>query len=276
MALIKIKDFNSNYQQEFFGGKDLKQYGVYTDINDQKVGSVYDVLVDEYGHLRYLVIDAGWWSFGKKVLLPIGQYRIDYGKKNIYAFGLTKEQVEALPNYNDGMVLDRNYEERVKAIYRSPESAQTSRDRATYSYPSNANSHDIREEDNASIKLYKERLTANKNRYKTGEVALGKTVKTETARVAVPIEKERVIIEQRNFDNGGQVVAPDEVNFREEEIVRMEVYEETANIRKEAFLSGEVSVKKAVEHETVTAEEMLRREELKLDVDGEPIINKQQ
>lgn len=49
----------------------------------------------------------------------------------------------------------------------------------------------------ANIKLYEERLVADKKRAKTGEVAIGKRVETETANVSVPIEKERVVIERR-------------------------------------------------------------------------------
>jgi stress response protein YsnF len=42
----------------------------------------------------------------------------------------------------------------------------------------------------------------------------------------------------------------------------MEVYEETADIHKEAFVREEVNVKKIVEKETATGEEQLRREHL--------------
>ena len=48
----------------------------------------------------------------------------------------------------------------------------------------------------AYLKLYQERLVADKHREKTGEVTVGKRVETETARVSVPIEKERVVVER--------------------------------------------------------------------------------
>ena len=41
----------------------------------------------------------GFWVFGKKVLLPIGQARIDYNSKRVYA-KLAKNQVESLPEFN--------------------------------------------------------------------------------------------------------------------------------------------------------------------------------
>lgn len=275
MTLVKLKDLKSNYRQEVFKGKDPNWFDVYTDIDNKNIGLFYEILVDESGRVRYLVIDAKWLISGKKILFPIERCRIDASTRTIYALGLTKEQVEALPDYNDSTNVDQNYEERVKAVYRFSGTEQTAPNPELPSYNADILLNSISEEDRASVKLYQERLIADKNRFKTGEVKLGKTVKTETARVAVPIEKEQIVIEQRTFSDVGRVVAPGEAIFIDEEIARMEVYEETALIRKEAFLSGEVSIKKAVEHNTVTAEEILRREELKVDVDGQPLIKRQ-
>jgi stress response protein YsnF len=54
----------------------------------------------------------------------------------------------------------------------------------------------------------------------------------------------------------------------------VEVYEETPEIRKEAFVREEVRVKKVVEQDTVNAEETLRREELDVRTEGEPTVNR--
>jgi uncharacterized protein (TIGR02271 family) len=54
----------------------------------------------------------------------------------------------------------------------------------------------------------------------------------------------------------------------------MEVYEETADIQKQAFVREEVNVRKEVAHDTVEATETLRREELQVDADGNPVIRK--
>ncbi len=127
--------------------------------------------------------------------------------------------------------------------------------------------------DTDNVKLYEERLVAEKERQKAGEVSVGKTVETETARVAVPIEKERVVIE-RTTPTNGKVVAPGTVDFSGKEVARMDIYEESADINKEAFVREEVKVHKEVERETVEAQETLRREELDIDVDGNPTIHR--
>lgn len=100
-------------------------------------------------------------------------------------------------------------------------------------------------QDSQTLKLYEERLIANKQRRKTGEVTVGKHVETDTARVAVPVEKERVVIERTNPTNATPT-SPDQA-FREGEAARMEIYEETPDIRKEAVVREEVRVKKVVE-----------------------------
>ena len=127
--------------------------------------------------------------------------------------------------------------------------------------------------DNDNVKLYEERLVADKERHKAGEVSVGKHVETETAKVAVPIEKERVVIE-RTTPTNERAVAPGNVDFSGQEVARMDIYEESADINKEAFVREEVKVRKEVERETVEAQETLRREKLDIDVDGKPTIHR--
>jgi len=99
MSLLKIKEFDPNYR-ESFEGKDIKGMGVYTTV-DEKIGTVSDILVDEQGHFRYFVVDLGLWIFGKKVLLPVGRSRIDHTSERIYTVGMTKQQAENLPEFNE-------------------------------------------------------------------------------------------------------------------------------------------------------------------------------
>ncbi|GAC1462021.1 MAG: hypothetical protein NVS2B14_09880 [Chamaesiphon sp.] len=126
----------------------------------------------------------------------------------------------------------------------------------------------------AWLKLYEERLVVDKDRVKTGEVSVGKHVETETARVSVPIEKERVVVERVTPTDAGTAVMPGTVNFGGGEAVRMEVYEEQADVSKQAVLREEVNIRKEVTHETVEAEEQVRREKLDVDTQGTPIVDK--
>ena len=287
MALYKLKDFAGNYQDNDDNNYDIDDFDVYSDVDNDKVGTVKDILVDDSGRLRYLVVDTGFWVFGKKVLLPIGRSRVSYTDRRVYATGLTREQVENLPNFDNLERIDYDYEEQVRGVYRRPTTesaldtstpvdtslnysqpsvaapAQTATyDRDTYNYEREPDLYQTRDQDHQSLKLYEERLIANKSRVKTGEVAVGKHIETETAHVAVPVEKERVIIERTTPADAGRTASPGDADFREGEVARVEIYEETPEIRKEAVLREEVKVKKVVEQNTVEAQETLRREEL--------------
>jgi stress response protein YsnF len=215
MALQRIDDFYPNYREEIFAGDDIKGFDVYAGDSDEKVGSIYDALVDETGRFRYLVIDTDIWMFGKKVLLPIGSTRFDYGARRVYATGLrSKAQAEQLPAYDELETLDYDREEQVRGVYRGITATETasnlslpaSYDRSSYNYEMDRPLYETNEQNHQTLKLYEERLIANKNRAKTGEVAVGKRVETETARAGVPIEKERVIIERVTPIEAGQVV----------------------------------------------------------------------
>ncbi|WP_193195704.1 DUF2382 domain-containing protein [Nostoc sp. MG11] len=296
MVLYKLEDFEPNYR-DTFEGREIKGLGVYTEGTDEKIGSVSDVLVDEEGHFRYLVVDLGFWIFGKKVLLPIGRTRIDYNVDRAYAVGMTREQAEALPEFDERQTLDYDYEERVRGVYRGsgdytrPVEASTpleasaplgtnyqsattptpTYNRDNYTYEHEPSLYGLNEGDHQTLKLYEERLVANKRRQKTGEVAIGKHVETETARVAVPVERERVVIERVTPTDAGTAVSSREANFREGEVARMEIHEETPEIRKEAFVREEVRVRKVVDQDTVETQETVRREELDVDASGLPI-----
>ncbi len=294
MALYKLEDFAGNYSDADFDSYEVRDFDVYSDINDDKVGTVKHILVDDSGHFRYLVVDTGFWFFGRQVLLPIGRSRISYSNRRVDAIGLTKEQVENLPDFNDLEHVDYDYEERVRGVYRTPvrqaplststpvetsipvdappassDRARITPDRNTYTYEDEPNLYDMNQQDHQNLKLYEERLVANKSRVKTGEVSVGKHVETETARVAVPVEKERVIIERTTPNEAGRTVSSAEANFREGEVTRMDIYEETPDIQKEAVLREEVKIKKVVEQDTVEAEGTVRREELDVNTNDE-------
>lgn len=284
MALQKIEEFYPNYQEEIFAGDDIKGFDVFAGDSDEKVGTVYDALVDETGRFRYLVVDTGIWIFGKKVLLPIGSARFDYEARRVHATGLrSKAQAEQLPAYNELEPVDYDGEEKVRSVYRNQDTVAStpaastatpaSYDRSNYSYDIDRPLYETNEQNHQNLKLYEERLVANKNRAKTGEVAVGKRVETETARASVPIEKERVVIERVTPVEAGRVVSVGEADFQSGEVARMEVYEETADIHKEAFVREEVNVRKEVVRSTVDAEETLRREELDVKTDGTPVVD---
>jgi len=285
MVLHKLEEFDPQYR-ETLDNQDIKGLEVYRDGTDEKIGIVKDALVDDEGRFRYLVVDLGFWIFGKKVLLPIGRTRIEYPRNRVYAIDLTRKQAEDLPDVNEHQPLDGNQEEQVRSVYRNTGVSPTTANRSanaqaagvattsrpiTTTYEQEPDLFELNDQNHHTLKLYQERLIANKRREKIGEVTVGKRVEVDTTRVAVPIEKERVVIEHRTPSDAGRIVSPEEGNFRAGEVARVELYEETPEIRKEAFVREEVRVKKVVDHETIESQETVRREQLNVDAKNLPV-----
>jgi uncharacterized protein (TIGR02271 family) len=289
MALIKLKDYYPDHQNASSEDySDIINYDVYAGADD-KVGTVADLLVDEAeGRIRYLIVDTGFWIFGKKVLMPIGLAQINHTDNRISVSGLTKEQVENLPNVDDSLEkIDADYEEQVRGVYRpmagrsSATTATTASaaatpgktfDRNAYSYDHDPELYNMSDRNHQGLRLYEERLITNKRRQKTGEVAVGKRVETNTAEVAVPIDKERIVVERTPGSQAA--VNPAEANFQSGEVERIEVYEETPDIQKETFVRETVQVRKEVEHDVATSKEQVRREELDVKTKGKPSIDR--
>ena len=282
MALYKIEDFNPNYREEAFDGEDIKGLPVYAGNTEEKIGTIHNALVDEAGRFRYFVIDTGFWIFGKKVLLPVGRCRVDVAAQRIYALGITsKEQAERLPEYDDSMTVDYDYEERVRGVYRTPTETilpletpkgaapvSATYDRNSYNYEQEPELYQMSDRDHQKFRLYEEKLVVDKSRRKSGEVTIGKRVETETVRTAVPVEKERVIIERTTPKGVDTPVYPDRTAFKEGNVAHMDIYEEMADIKKQAFVREEVDVRKEVKRDTVEATETLRHEELDVNTQG--------
>jgi uncharacterized protein (TIGR02271 family) len=156
------------------------------------------------------------------------------------------------------------------SVDRNPSSINTM-DRTNTVSNLDRNDVDVSEQEN--IKLYEERLVVDKEREKTGEVSIGKRVETEMANISVPVEKERVVIERTSL-NDSRPIDPNTIEFGETEVARIDVYEESATIDKEAFVREEVTIRKQVEQNIVSGQESLRREELEIESEGKPDIDR--
>lgn len=165
------------------------------------------------------------------------------------------------PAATTGTMLDNDLD-----LVNSPVTAPITDTRATAATPDLSRNTTNTPVDEDTIRLYEERLVVDKDREKAGKVSIGKRVETETASVSVPIEKERIVIERTNPVNQTPV-DPNTVTFGDSEVARFDVYEESAEIEKQAFVREEVTISKQVTRENVEATETIRREELEIDTD---------
>jgi hypothetical protein len=51
-------------------------------------------------------------AFSAKVLMPVGRSRIDHKANRVYAVGMTKQQAEDLPKFDERSGVDQNHEEK--------------------------------------------------------------------------------------------------------------------------------------------------------------------
>ncbi|WNN89426.1 PRC-barrel domain-containing protein [Gloeocapsopsis dulcis] len=56
MALYKLDEYYPDYQNDIFDGYDIKSFDVYA--QDDKVGSVKNIMVDEDGNFRYFIVEV--------------------------------------------------------------------------------------------------------------------------------------------------------------------------------------------------------------------------
>ena len=238
---------------------------------EEEIGTVGDVLVEESGHLRYLIIQTTDWLANRLIVAPVGICRSTQDSSAIALWGInSKQDLEQLPAYETDSQINYEYEEKIRQVYRqlmASDSQTAEYDSSSYSYDREPNLYDISADESQTIKLYEEKLITSKTREEAGEVTIGKRVETETKEIEIPVEKEKVVVKTTEVTGEKIPVEPGEATFEEGEVAKVKVYEEKANVGVEAFVREEVEVKKEVEKEVAEFKETVRSE--KLEVTGE-------
>jgi sporulation protein YlmC with PRC-barrel domain len=120
MTLHKISD-----REDSAGGAgavNARGWDVRTRVDDEKVGKVKDVLVEDTGEARYLDVDLG--MFQKRVLVPVERVTTDTGEEVVWVDGFDKDGFERIPKY-DGDVAKLNADYR-EGLLRDYSAATTS------------------------------------------------------------------------------------------------------------------------------------------------------
>ena len=77
--------------------RDVVGYDV--EATDGHIGKI-DETSNEVGN-AHMVVDTGFWIFGKKRLIPAGVVnRVDHDNQTVFV-GMTKEQIKSAPDYDD-------------------------------------------------------------------------------------------------------------------------------------------------------------------------------
>ena len=115
--------------------------------------------------------------------------------------------------------------------------------------------------DGTVVELAAEELHVDKARQQAGEVEIHKEIVEEQVEVPVTLQHEEVVVTRRAVDRDAM---PGELGA-EEEVVRIPVSEEVANVTKTARVVEEVEVDKRVVTEDQTVTGTVRHEEIDID-----------
>jgi uncharacterized protein (TIGR02271 family) len=115
------------------------------------------------------------------------------------------------------------------------------------------------------VPITEEQVAVGKREVEGGAVRLRKEVHTETVNTPVTLRREEVIVERVAPGTPGAV--PDDA-FTEGEI-RVPLKQEEAVVQKTAHVTGEVRLRKNVEHETQNVQETIRKEEVHVENEGQ-------
>jgi len=117
-----------------------------------------------------------------------------------------------------------------------------------------------------TVQLREEELQARKTAVETGSVHLGKDVVEEQRTMDVPVTREEVYVERHPVDR-----RPSDrpISESDSETIRVPVTEEQVEVEKQPVVYEEVGVGKRVTQETRQVSDTVRREELRVDHDGD-------
>jgi hypothetical protein len=108
-----------SYRPEAYSGEQtLDLVGFDVEATDGKIGSV-----DEENNVvgdSYIVVDTGFWIFGKKVVLPAGTvHRVDPQERKIYV-ARTKDEIKDAPEFDEETYREPSYRESLGGYYGGP------------------------------------------------------------------------------------------------------------------------------------------------------------
>ncbi|MBB5085136.1 PRC-barrel domain-containing protein [Nonomuraea endophytica] len=104
-----------NYRDDAGHDPTSSLIGYDVEATDGKIGSV-DEESNEVG-ASYLVVDTGFWIFGKKVVMPASTItRIDPQEEKVY-LARTKEEIKDAPEYDEKTYRDTDYQRQVGDYY---------------------------------------------------------------------------------------------------------------------------------------------------------------
>lgn len=134
--------------------------------------------------------------------------------------------------------------------------------------------NDLETDEERTLRLREEQLEVNKQKVRSGEVVINKEVKEEQKTVNVPVEHEEVYVERRPVTEG-TLDAKDAGTITDGETIRIPVVEEQVEVTKRPVVTDDVVIGKRTVKETQQVQDTVKKEDVELDKDGNPLVHDQ-
>lgn len=204
--------------------------------DDEKVGDVSEVQDD------YIVVSKGFLFTSERYIPASAITGIEHNR--VY-LSVTKDQIEA-----QGWDV-------------APERGGTVREERT-----RTTERPVEVDDDRTIQLREEELSARKEMVETGEVSVHKDVVEEEKTIDVPVSREEVYIERRPVESR-EADRFDVGEIGEGETIRVPVREEQVEVEKRAVVTEEIEVGKRAVQDTERFTDTVRREEVDIKHDDD-------
>ncbi len=246
---------------------------------NQKVGEVEDLLFDKKAlKVRYIITNLKKGDLlddDKKVLIPIGQARLDKENKNVIIPNITKAQLTTLPIYQKSNDLNQEDELAIRNAFTGAGAtgdAVGDYNRETFYDHEDFNEDRFYDHDDTmdnknrtadgKIDVIEENLEVGKREVETGGARVTSRVVERPVEEKVNLREEHVEVKRTKVDRPAS--SSDLENFKEGS-VEMHETSEVPVVNKEAHVVEEVSIEKDVENREEVVKDTVRKTEVDVD-----------
>ena len=221
------------------GSDELRQGMDVFDVDGDKVGSVDEVAEGDAG---YMMVRSGILGLGSTWYIPFSAVR----------------EVRS-----DCIYLSADKDDADRLGWKAPPTAAGRGDRVDTARETTRGG-----ESGGRVQLREEELRAHKETVQAGEVGIRKEVVAEQQTLDVPVTREEAVIERHPVER-----RPAHGDIGDSEEIRVPLREEQVQVEKQTVVSEELSVGKRPVQETEQVSGTIRREEARVETEGDVDIH---
>lgn len=237
-------------------------YLVY-DPNNERIGMVDDLFVDDNDNPEYLGVKMGFLGTSS-TLIPWEAVRNIDDEQGRIEVSVEKDRAKDGPTFDDDQDITPEVENEVYSYYGLQREEPTAQRGAYADYWGEGTDAESTEpEDEIRVQRIEEELRAGTREREVGAVRVRKRVRTDRESIEVTKRREEVHVDRVPIEEGREV---SEAEIGEEE-VRVPVTEEEIVVEKRPVVKEEIRIRKDVVEDEEVVEGDVRREEV--DVEDE-------